>query len=34
LPSLPFIVVYRVRESAVEIVRLLHGAQRWPTTGE
>jgi toxin ParE1/3/4 len=29
-PPLPFVVVYRVKESAVEIVRLLHGAQRWP----
>jgi toxin ParE1/3/4 len=27
---LPFIVVYRVKESAVEIARVLHGAQRWP----
>jgi toxin ParE1/3/4 len=32
LPPLPFIVVYRVREHAdvVEIVNLIHGAQRWP----
>ncbi len=34
LTSLPFVVVYRVRENVVEIVRLLHGAQRWPPTGE
>jgi toxin ParE1/3/4 len=34
LQRLPFVVVYRVRENAVEIVRLLHGAQRWPATGE
>jgi toxin ParE1/3/4 len=34
LPRLPFVVVYRVRENAVEIVRLLHGAQRWPATNE
>jgi toxin ParE1/3/4 len=34
LTSLPFVVVYRVTENAVEIVRLLHGAQRWPATGE
>jgi toxin ParE1/3/4 len=34
LSRLPFVVVYRVRENAVEIVRLLHGAQRWPATGE
>jgi toxin ParE1/3/4 len=32
LPSLPFIVVYRVVERAnvVEIVNVIHGAQRWP----
>ena len=30
LPSLPFIVVYRVKRHAVEIVRVLHGSQRWP----
>jgi toxin ParE1/3/4 len=34
LSRLPFIVVYRVKENAVEIVRLLHGAQRWPVTNE
>jgi toxin ParE1/3/4 len=34
LPRLPFVVVYRVRENAVEIVRLLHGAQCWPATNE
>jgi toxin ParE1/3/4 len=34
LASLPFVVVYRVRENAVEIARLLHGAQRWPAIGE
>ena len=32
LPSLPFIVIYRVldRADAVEIVNIIHGAQRWP----
>jgi len=32
LPPLPFIVVYRVLErvDAVEIVKVIHGAQRWP----
>ncbi len=32
LPPLPFIVVYRVRQHAgvVEIVNIIHGAQRWP----
>jgi toxin ParE1/3/4 len=26
----PFILVYRIRGKRVEILRLLHGAQRWP----
>lgn len=26
----PFIVAYRIRPAVVEIVRVLHGAQRWP----
>lgn len=32
LPPLPFIVVYRIIEDAniVEIVNVIHGAQRWP----
>jgi toxin ParE1/3/4 len=30
LPPLPFIIVYRVLAEAVEIVRIIHGAQRWP----
>jgi toxin ParE1/3/4 len=25
-----WIIVYRVRADAVEIIRVLHGAQRWP----
>jgi toxin ParE1/3/4 len=28
--SLPWIAVYRVRDEAVEIVRIYHGAQDWP----
>jgi toxin ParE1/3/4 len=27
---LPFVAVYRVKDEAVEIARVLHGAQRWP----
>jgi plasmid stabilization system protein ParE len=27
---LPYVAVYRVRDEAVEIARVLHGAQRWP----
>ena len=30
LAPLPFIVVYRVKTEAVEIVRIYHGAQNWP----
>ena len=26
----PYIVVYRVREESVRILRVLHGAQDWP----
>jgi toxin ParE1/3/4 len=28
--SLPFIAVYRVKDEAVEVARVLHGSQRWP----
>lgn len=28
--GLPFLAVYRVREDAVEVNRILHGAQKWP----
>lgn len=27
---LPYVAVYRVKGDAVEIARVLHGAQRWP----
>lgn len=30
LAPLPFIVIYRIKRDAVEIVRVLHGLQRWP----
>jgi addiction module RelE/StbE family toxin len=26
----PWLIVYRVRADAIEIIRVLHGAQRWP----
>lgn len=29
-PELPYIVVYRIRDQVVEIVRIYHGAQDWP----
>ena len=30
LPSLPYVVVYKVASDVVHIVRILHGAQDWP----
>jgi toxin ParE1/3/4 len=30
LPGLPFLIIYRLRAQAVEILRILHGAQKWP----
>jgi len=29
-PHLPYIVVYKVTDTAVEISRIYHGAQDWP----
>ncbi|MGC2111648.1 MAG: type II toxin-antitoxin system RelE/ParE family toxin [Candidatus Korobacteraceae bacterium] len=29
-PGLPFVAIYRVRNEAVEVNRILHGAQSWP----
>lgn len=26
----PFIAIYRVKKRKIEILRILHGAQRWP----
>ena len=26
----PFIVIYRIKDERIEIIRLLHGAQQWP----
>jgi len=30
LTSLPFIVVYRIKGEVIELLRILHGAQKWP----
>ncbi|MFQ5939545.1 MAG: type II toxin-antitoxin system RelE/ParE family toxin [Alphaproteobacteria bacterium] len=30
IPGTPFIVPYTVRRGRVEIIAVLHGAQRWP----
>ena len=32
LTPLPFIAVYEVHDDEVQILRLLHGAQEWPTS--
>ena len=29
-PTLPFAVIYRLREGVVEVSRILHRAQKWP----
>ncbi|MGH7836364.1 MAG: type II toxin-antitoxin system RelE/ParE family toxin [Candidatus Binataceae bacterium] len=30
VPGLPFVIIHRVGKDAIEIVRILHGAQQWP----
>ncbi|MFZ0807565.1 MAG: type II toxin-antitoxin system RelE/ParE family toxin [Candidatus Sulfotelmatobacter sp.] len=30
IPNTPYIVPYRVRDGCVEILRVFHGARRWP----
>ncbi len=30
IPGTPYIAAYRVQEARVEILRVLHGARRWP----
>ena len=30
VPGTPYLVAYRVRRDSVAILRVLHGAQRWP----
>ena len=30
ISRLPFVIIYRVRGDAIEITRILHGAQKWP----
>jgi toxin ParE1/3/4 len=31
-PPLPFVAIYEVREEEIIVLRILHGAQRWPVT--
>ena len=30
MTNLPYVVIYRVGENVVEVIRILHGAQDWP----
>ena len=34
VPNTPYILVYRVRNAYVEIIRVFHGARKWPTRFE
>lgn len=29
-PPLPFVTIYEVRDEEIIVLRILHGAQRWP----
>lgn len=29
-PGLPYIVVYRIKDQVVDVLRIYHGAQDWP----
>ena len=31
-PPLPFVAIYEVRDEQIIVLRILHGAQRWPQT--
>jgi len=30
IPGTPFIVPYRVRDATIQVLRVFHGARRWP----
>jgi plasmid stabilization system protein ParE len=32
VPGIPYVVAYRVRENAVQVLAVIHSAQQWPTT--
>jgi toxin ParE1/3/4 len=34
IPRTPFLIVYRVRDDRVEILTVLHGARKWPSSIE
>ena len=31
IASLPYVIAYRVRESDIEILRVMHASRRWPS---
>ena len=31
IPGTPYVIPYRVRENAIEVLRVFHAARRWPT---
>ena len=31
IASLPYVIAYRVRESHIEILRVMHASRRWPS---
>lgn len=31
LTGIPYFIVYRIAGNSIEIIRILHGAQQWPT---
>jgi toxin ParE1/3/4 len=32
VPGTPYVVAYRVRESTMEVLAVMHSAQQWPTS--
>lgn len=30
LPSLPYVIVYTVSSELIQVIRILHGSQKWP----
>lgn len=30
IPGLPFIIIYRVGDANIDVLRILHGARQWP----
>jgi toxin ParE1/3/4 len=30
VPGTPYVIPYRVRDNAIDVIRVFHGARRWP----